>query len=359
MKPQSMNEEQNALKKALPWLRLPVIANAPMSGPATSRLAVAVTRAGGLGQIGFTGDPRLLDEELQLADTQLQDIIHQNTQDGLAHILPIGVGIIVIGADIDEWLPVISKHSPAVIWLSFGSSAEFNTWVIRIRDASPNTKIWIQVGGVAAAVEAAQVCHPDALVLQGVDAGGHGHANGASIISLVPEVSDALDRLGISGVALIAAGGITDGRSTAAALALGAAGVVMGTRFLGAREAQLSPRIRDAILRASDGGQSTVRSRVFDEMWGPSAWPQIYDGRCLRNQMYEDVSGGMGMSEARVRLHRMLRTCSSQKLSIQDTASIWAGTGVGMVTEIEKAAAIVEHVHSDSIRIIGKLGTDV
>lgn len=74
-----------------------------------------------------------------------------------------------------------------------------------------------------------------------------------------------------------------DGRAAAATLMLEAAGAVMGTRLLGAEEADLPLDCCRGILRAADGGESTVRSRVFDEMWGSSSWPEMYDGKCLRN----------------------------------------------------------------------------
>ena len=136
-----------------------------------------------------------------------------------------------------------------------------------MRAASPRSKIWIQVGSVAAAVAVASSAHPpDVLVIQGLDAGGHGLARGAGIISLLPEVADALSAIGkpASDIPLIAAGGIADGRGAASALALGAAGVVMGTAFLGSSEIDLPDAryqaavLRDAGRRAADGAGDGV-----------------------------------------------------------------------------------------------------
>src|SRR5437763_563577 len=81
-----------------------------------------------------------------------------------------------------------------------------------------------------------ELVKPDVLVMQGLDAGGHGWEKGAGVISLVPEAVDALEENGFAHIHVLAAGGIVDGRGVAAALALGAEGVVMGTRFLGALE---------------------------------------------------------------------------------------------------------------------------
>jgi nitronate monooxygenase len=88
-------------------------------------------------------------------------------------------------------------------------------------------------------------------------------------VSLIPETANAFQKLEIE-ISLIAAVEIMDGRATAAALTLGASGAVMGTRFLGAVESHIPQICRDAVFSASDGGQSTARSRVFDEIWGPN-----------------------------------------------------------------------------------------
>ena len=331
------------LVQGMPWIQTPIIANAPMSGVATSELAVAVTRAGGLGQIGFIDDMRILDRQLERARHLLHDI---KTAPEAADVLPIGVGIIAIGMSASSFSPLLEKHKPAVVWFSFGEATEFVHWTQSIRRASPHTKVWIQVGTVSAALQAAQACHPDALVLQGSDAGGHGHARGSSVITLVPEVADVLHDQGIDDIPLIAAGGIMDGRSTAAAMMLGASGVVMGTRFLRAEEANLPSEYRQEVFLAFDGGESTVRSRVFDEMWGPNPWPELYDGRCLRNACYEDSQKGLSGHEIRARLYHNLYKAQTENVDFKDTSSLWAGAGVGMVKRIQRAGNIVEEVTS-------------
>jgi nitronate monooxygenase len=289
------------MKHDLPWIQLPFIANAPMSGVATSKLAIAVTLSGGLGQIGFTGSPFKLEAELENAQTQLKDFMPTNLDPG---VLPVGVGIIVIGSSPQRWLPIFARFKPAVIWLSFGSAQKMKAWTEGIRGATPSSKVWIQVGSVSAALEAAHSCQPDALVMQGSDAGGHGHSKGASVMTLVPEVADALKDHGLSRIPILAAGGIMDGRGVAAAITLGAEGAVLGTRFIGAEEAVMDSDIRDEVLAASDGGESTVRSRIFDDIWGTNPWPQLYDGRCLRGAIYNNREKGMDMESVWTQLYR-------------------------------------------------------
>jgi len=94
----------------------------------------------------------------------------------------------------------------------------------------------------------------DALVAQGIDAGGHGNADSASIISLVPELASEFP-----GVPIIAAGGIADASGILASLALGADGVVVGTRIATCTESAMAEKAKDIILQTSDGGASTKR----------------------------------------------------------------------------------------------------
>jgi nitronate monooxygenase len=342
----------NAFKKSLPWVQSPLIANAPMSGAAFNELAIAVSRAGGLGQIGFLDDMHELSNELQVARDKLQDLMSTLPD---PQILPIGVGVIVFGSPMDAWMTLFRTHKPAVVWLSFAGTSELRQWTEAIRQASPKSQVWVQLGSVKAALDIAQACHPDALVLQGSDAGGHGHQDGASIVSLIPEVTDTLLQHEILDIPLVAAGGIVDGRGTAAALALGASGVVMGTRFLSAPETRIPQIYRDAIFKASDGGQATARSRVFDEIWGPNFWPATYDGRCLRNKVYNRYASGMDINKIRSWLVSEMNGPGSKSLDVQDMGSLWAGTGVGMVNTMQKAGDIVRTVRDDAMKRIGSL----
>ncbi|OJJ47389.1 hypothetical protein ASPZODRAFT_64710 [Penicilliopsis zonata CBS 506.65] len=349
-----------------PWIRLPLIINAPMSGAATGELAAAVTRAGGLGLIGCD-HPQRLEQHLQRARALLNqtgiepvpgdEAVPEGSGSGSASPLPVGVGVIVLGLPVSSFMPLVARHRPAVVWLSFGSPDDFSRWSEGIRRASPQTQVWVQVGSVSAAVATVQACRPDAVVLQGSDAGGHGHARGSSIVTLLPEVADSLAEQNLlASTQLIAAGGIMDGRGVAAALALGAAGVVMGTRFLGAEETQVPDAYRQEILAASDGGESTARSRVWDEMWseqGESPWPALYDGRCLRNACSDECEQGLSMEEIRARLYaRASRGASGSRY--RDTGSLWAGTGVGLVKRVQKAGDIVEQVREQA-RGVGHL----
>lgn len=121
-------------------------------------------------------------------------------------------------------IAVLKKHQVAAVWLSFPkSNADHIPLIQALQQAKGgwDLKIFVQVGTVQAAIEAVNQ-GADVIVVQGTDAGGHQWAQGASLISLLPEVRDTLTASGdISSKAIIAAGGIVDARGCAAAIGLG------------------------------------------------------------------------------------------------------------------------------------------
>lgn len=233
--------------------------------------------------------------------------------------------------NLGEAIPVFKRFRPAVIWL-FGARelADYSTWAERIRVASPHSMIWVQVGSVEAALTVARSVHPAALCVQGSDAGGHGFEKGAGIISLLPETADALAENGFEDIHLLAAGGIADGRSAAAAFALGAEGVVVGTRFLAASETNIHISYREAVLAAKDGSQSTTRCKLFDELKGPNIWPEAYDGRGIVMESWSDHLAGVSIDEIRERHADAIKLDNAGFGSNgKGRAAMWAGTGVG------------------------------
>ncbi|EME80494.1 uncharacterized protein MYCFIDRAFT_189995 [Pseudocercospora fijiensis CIRAD86] len=309
------------LKDTLSWTKSPLIINAPMGGIATADLAIAVTKAGGLGQIGGVPDYGDLSKQLSQAESALG-----RTSNGL---LPIGVGILSFLMSQEDTMPILERYRPAVVWIFASHNlSDYSAWAKSIRERLPSSQLWIQIGSVGGAVRVAKDAKPDVLCLQGIDAGGHGFEKGAGIISLR----------------------IADGRAVAAALVLGAEGVVMGTRFLSAPETRVHPQYREAIIHAKDGGQSTVRDKVFDELRGPNQWPGDYDGRSIRTASYRDKAEGVHIDEIRQR-HADAALGESAGYAADGTsgrAATWAGTGVGLVTKAQRAAEVVEEVRQQA-----------
>ncbi|KAF2439802.1 inosine monophosphate dehydrogenase [Karstenula rhodostoma CBS 690.94] len=352
----SSQQWSRTLSSYLPWTSSPLLISAPMGGFAWAPLATAVSLAGGLGLIGSLNDMSQLSTQLSQARSTFA--ASSNAAIKASSTLPLGVGILAFICKIEDVVPVIREFKPAVVWLFAAKQlGDYRAWVDALRGASPETRVWIQVGNVEAALYVANHARPDAICLQGADAGGHGFEKGAGVISLVPEAADALRREGFGDVPLLASGGIVDGRGVAAALALGAAGVVMGTRFLASREVTIHPVAQAAVVEAEDGGQVTKRSKLFDQLKGPNVWPEAYDGRSLVVRSYEDYVGGVGLEEIQ-RLHNeaVLQDHKGYATGRKGRAAIWAGTGVGIVREVEGAADIIEKVRREAKRIMSGLG---
>ena len=128
---------------------------------------------------------------------------------------------------------------------------------------------------------------------------------------------------------VIAAGGIGTGAHLAALLTLGAAGAVLGTRFLLTTEAKFKDAQRIALLRATCA--STVRTTAFDDIHG-WVWPDGIDGRVLKNETTTRLEHGETLEDVRADYEKAIREGDP------DGVLVWAGTGIGLVNEIKPAA---------------------
>ncbi|MCJ1359842.1 MAG: hypothetical protein MMC33_009845 [Icmadophila ericetorum] len=314
---------------------------------ALPRLAISVSQAGGFGFLAGGHD-------LSSLRAHIEEVASLNSQNPITQgvvrdpsLLPIGIGVIVWGADLSTFLSALKETNciPAAVWLfAPHQKSDLKTWTDGIRTATENrTKIWIQIGTVAEAFEVAYLCEPDVLVVQGSDAGGHGLQQGASIMTLLPEVSDLLKGTGFEGIHLVAAGGIMDGRGIVAALALGASGVAMGTRFLACEEANVSKGYVAAVLEATDGGSVTKRTTLYDHLRGDDGWPEAYGGRGVLNKSYWDQQGGM-TSEENKRLYDEALKIGDEGWGENGRLCTYAGTGVGLVATVQPAKELLEEV---------------
>jgi nitronate monooxygenase len=214
--------------------------------------------------------------------------------------------------------------------LSFGDAAPF---LPRIKRAG--ALAMCQVQGLAQA-RAVLREGADIIVAQGTEAGGHG--GGRSTLPLVPAVVDLVAGTGRN-VPVVAAGGITDGRGLAAALMLGADGVLMGTRFFVASESLAAPGAQARVVAAS--GDETLRTTVFDIARGYT-WPQGYTGRAVRNRFAE---AWHGREDALARdATARARYGEAAARGDADIAVVFAGEGMDLIHAVEPAAAILERV---------------
>jgi nitronate monooxygenase len=283
-----------------------------MGSAAGGKLAAAVTNAGGLGLVG---------SGYANADAVRKELVEAGNA-------RVGIGFILWALEKNpSALDVALEARPAAVMLSFGDPTPFTG---RIKDAG--CKIICQVQTLAQAREAADA-GADIIIAQGRDAGGHsGMTRGT--MGLVPAVVDA-----VAPIPVVAAGGIADGRGLAAALALGAAGVSMGTRFTASRESLWDQAMKAATLAA--GGDQTEQTRVFDVVRG-AAWPEIYPGRALRN----DFSARWNGREDALAADRHQQQEAYLAATANDFATrvVWAGEGVDLVHDIPAAAEIIERI---------------
>jgi nitronate monooxygenase len=168
-----------------------------------------------------------------------------------------------------DLLNVALARKPKAIFLSFG---EIRSFAPQIRRIPLIAQIQTVAQATAAVNEGAQF-----IVAQGTEAGGHGGTR--STFPLIPAVVDA-----VGNIPIIAAGGIADGRGLAAALMLGAAGVLCGTAFFASREALSHPNMKRAAFAAS--GDNTIRSSAVDIARGID-WPAQWTIRTLKNSFTE------------------------------------------------------------------------
>ncbi|MET7456750.1 nitronate monooxygenase [Streptomyces sp. NPDC005574] len=289
------------------------IALAPMGGSAGGALTAAVSRGGGLGLLGGGGgDQEWLARELSvLAD------------EGAGQ--PWGVGFLAWAID-DGVLARALEHDPAAVMLSFGDPGPFAE---RVRDSG--AALIVQVTDLEEARRAVDL-GADVIVAQGTEAGGHGALHGRSTLPFVPVVVDLA-----TPVPVLAAGGIGDGRGVAAALALGAAGALLGTRFQATSEALVSAATARAIIAGR--GEDTERGRVLDIARG-SKWPARYSARTLGHPLLDRWRDREAELAADPETARQAYQDAVASGSIPDLPR-WAGEAVDLVADLPPAATLV------------------
>lgn len=172
-------------------------------------------------------------------------------------------------------------------------------------------------------------------------------------MTLLPEVYDAVNQgLEIERqVPLIAAGGIMEQRGAAAALVLGATGVAMGTRFLAAGEATINRGYQRHVVEASDGGQTTVRTQLYNWLRGERNWPAGWDARGLVNESWRDHEKGVEF-ERNKQAYSEAAKRGEDGWGDRGRMTTYAGTGVGLVREVEGADEIVAEVRDGIRRVL-------
>lgn len=290
-----------------------------MAWVAEYHLASAVSQAGGLGLIGAASAPGEWVREQIREARKLTD-------------KPFGVNIMLISPHADDVANVIVEEGVKVVTTGAGSPEKY-------------MKMWKEAGvkviPVVASVALAkrmERCGADAVVAEGTEAGGH--IGESTTMVLVPQVADAVQ------IPVIAAGGIADGRGVAAAFALGAQGVQLGTRFIATEEAQVHENYKDFILKARD-----IDSRVTGRSTG-------HPVRALRNQMTKEylqreLEGASFEELEQLTLGGLRRAVVEGDVK---TGSVMAGQIAGMVKEKLSCEALIRKLVEETDHLIGGKG---
>lgn len=330
-------------------IELPIVQAGMAGGPAMAKLAAAVSEAGGLGTLGAAYlAPEALRKEIAevkaatrkpfavniFCSTEQDDFTRlREVQQALAPFrkeLNIAEPVIADSADWSrQQFDVCLEMAVPVISTAFGLLDPEQMRVAK----SQGIKI-IAMATTVAEAKLAEQSEVDAVVAQGSEAGGHrgtfslkNHPDGAQIgtMSLVPQVVDAVN------IPVIAAGGIADGRGLVAALALGAEGVQVGTRFLLAEEAGTHPAYQQRIIDSTE--DQTIITKSF------SGRP----ARAIQNRFIKEFESA-GTRELPFPSHNTVTRDIRTAAASQDNSefmSLWAGQSLRLVNKKSPAAEIV------------------
>lgn len=285
-----------------------------MAWTATAELSAAVSNAGGIGVIGAGHMPTdLLREQIRLAKT-LTD-------------RPFGVNLMLLTPHIDDIVQMVIDERVPMVTTGAGNPGKY---MAGLKEA--DIKVVPIVPSVALAKRMESI-GADAIIGEGMEAGGH--IGELTTMVLIPQLVDAVE------VPVIAAGGIADGRGVAAAFALGAEGVQLGTRFMCAEECTIHPAIKEQVLKAKD--RDTV-------VTGRSTGHPV---RVLKNKLARQI-----MELDRENKAEEIEALGAGKLALAmrqgdiDMGSLMAGQSAAMVCRIEPAADIVHELVRDADTVI-------
>ena len=315
-----------------------------ITGP---ELAAAVSNAGGLGIMSFSGNPPpVLREEIR----RLRSLTDK----------PFGVNVLLTGPHlpfpIEAVVDMCLEERVPVLSTFWGDPTPYVA-----RAHAVGVKVIDQVGSVTDAQRAARA-GVDAIVAQGVEAGGH-IAGEVTTIALVPRVVDA-----VAPIPVVAAGGIADARGVVAALALGAQAVVVGTRLIATPEAYAHAMYKQKVVAATE--DQTVRTTLFGygfpnaphrtlrtpfvERWLPE------EARGSEQRSDEPRFGETKIGGQPLPLLRLMGFPPTPDTSGDlESMDFLAGQGVGLVKDIKPAAEVVRELVEGARQIIIQLAMGV
>lgn len=273
------------------------------------KLASAVSNAGGLGLIGSGSMyPEVLREHIQKC---------RNTTDK-----PFGVNIPLLCPHVEAHVKIIQEEKVRIVFTSAGNPAN---WTSRLKDRG--IIVVHVVSSVRFALKSMEA-GVDAVVAEGFEAGGHNGREETTTMCLIPMVREAIDG------PLIAAGGIASGKGMLAAMALGADGVQIGSRFAVSAESSAHENFKQRIIKTIEGDTILTLKKLTPV-------------RILRNQFYEKIKEAEEHGADQSELIRILgrgRARSGIFLGDLNEGELEIGQIAALIREIKPAAEILEEI---------------
>ena len=296
-------------------------------GPIYSpELVAAVSNAGGLGALGCH---YLSPERIRAATAA----IRERTNKAFA------LNFLIFDMNDDSFAAALAQRPPAIAFAWPRPDQDLKSFIDRAHGAG--CKVTFMVSGVPEAVRAAQA-GADVIVAQGTEGGGH--VGWQATMALVPMVVDA-----VAPIPVLAAGGIADGRGLAAALALGADGVLLGTRFLASEESTLHANFKQAILDSD--GHDTLLSEIPDIAAG-LVWPGAMS-RSRRNRFIERWAG-REWALRQQRAEALADVQAARKSGDTNEAPLSMGQDAGLIHDILPAGEIVRRIAREAAQILAE-----
>ncbi|QIB26231.1 enoyl-[acyl-carrier-protein] reductase FabK [Caloranaerobacter azorensis] len=285
-----------------------------MAWVATSELAAAVSNAGGLGIIGCGNAP------VDVIEKEIFKIKKMTSK-------PFGVNVMLLSPYVDEIMELLYREKVPVITTGAGNPGKY---ISKFKEIG--TKVLPVVPSVALAKRMEKV-GADALIVEGTEAGGH--IGELTTMALVPQVVDAVN------IPVIAAGGIADGRGFVAALALGAKGVQIGTRFVCTKECIAHENYKNMILKAGDR-DAVVTGRVTG-----------HPVRSIKNKLTKKFIKLEKEGADKETIEKLgIGTLRNAVLNGDvENGSVMAGQISGLIKEIKTCKEVIEDIISEAIKV--------
>ena len=295
-----------------------------MGNATTAPLVAAVSNAGGFGTLGTSAfDASTLDREIAS--------IHERTDK------PFGINHLLFQIKEDMYAVTLRARPALVAFAWARKDQNLRDYVQRAHDAG--SKVMYMAGEVSEALRAAEA-GADVLVAQGTEAGGH--VGWMASLPLVPMMVKALAPLPV-----LCAGGIADGRGLAGALALGAEGVLLGTRFLATHESPLHANFKQAIVDSD--GHDTVLTEIPD-LASQRVWPGAMS-RAKRNGFIERWAGReWAVRQNAAEIGKEL--AKARAAGDIDNASLSFGQDAGLIDSIKSVKEVIEEIVAEAEEIM-------